>query len=91
MLSSTARPTQWTRQNNTAANLSMIREKENAGRASGILMIGFLLGLTLGGPLVGWSIDTFDGYTPAWLASAVVALIGSAVVARRPAEPARYP
>ena len=74
---------------NTAANLSMIRQKENAGIATGRLMFGFLLGLTLGGPLVGWSIDRFD-YTPAWLASSALALIAAAVVARRssPREPA---
>ena len=74
---------------NTAANLSMIRQRENAGIATGRLMFGFLLGLTLGGPLVGWSIDRFD-YTPAWLASSALALIAAAVVARRssPREPA---
>ena len=65
---------------NTAANLSMIRMKEHAGRATGRLMAGFFLGLTIGGPLVGWSIDRFS-YTPAWLASSVVALAAAVVVA----------
>ncbi len=64
---------------NTAANLSMIRQKQNAGQATGRLMLGFLIGLTVGGPAVGWSIDAF-GYNPAWIASAVLALIGAAVV-----------
>ena len=64
---------------NTAANLSMIRQKENAGKATGRLMFGFLLGLTVGGPAVGWSIDQF-GYTPAWLASGALALIAAAVI-----------
>lgn len=74
---------------NTAANLSMIRQKENAGRASGRLIFGFLLGLTVGGPVIGWTIDAFDSYRPAWLASAIVALMGAAVVAYRPKDPAR--
>ena len=72
---------------NTAANLSMVRMKENAGRATGRLMAGFFLGLTIGGPVVGWSIDQFS-YTPAWLASAVVAATGAAVVGWRSKEPA---
>lgn len=67
---------------NTAANLSMVREKENAGRASGRLMLGFFLGLTVGGPAVGWSIDRF-GYTPAWLASAALALLAAALISLR--------
>ena len=37
---------------------------------------------TVGGPVVGWSIDNF-GYSPAWIASAILALAGAAVVARR--------
>lgn len=67
---------------NTAANLAMIRENQNAGRASGRLILGFLLGTTLGGPMVGWSIDSFDSYRPAWLASAAIALAGAVVVSR---------
>ena len=66
---------------NTAANLSMIRQPD-AGRATGRLILGFLIGLTVGGPVVGWSIDNF-GYSPAWIASAILALAGAAVVARR--------
>ena len=74
---------------NTAANLSMVRENAGAGRASGVLMLGFLIGLTIGAPLAGWSIDRFDGYAPAWLACAAGSLAGAVVVARRPAAPAR--
>ncbi len=73
---------------NTAANVSMIALKENAGRATGRLMLGFLFGLTVGGPAVGWSIDQF-GYTPAWLASGVLCLVASAVIGQRSSTPAR--
>ena len=73
---------------NTAANVSMIALKENAGRATGRLMLGFLFGLTVGGPAVGWSIDQF-GYIPAWLASGVLCLVASAVIGQRSSTPAR--
>ena len=66
---------------NTAANVAMIRQP-NAGQATGRLMLGFLLGLTLGGPAVGASIDSF-GFQPAWIASAVVALAGAAIMLRK--------
>lgn len=68
---------------NTAANLSMIREGGNAGRASGRLMLGFLLGTTMGGPIVGWSIDASGSYRPAWLGSAAIGLIAAVVVSGR--------
>lgn len=67
---------------NTAANLSMIRQP-NSGKATGRLILGFLVGLTIGGPAVGWSIDSFDSYSPAWLASALFALLGAAAVWRK--------
>ena len=73
---------------NTAANLTMIRLKENAGKATGRLIFGFLLGLTAGGPVVGWSIDQFD-YTPAWIASAVLAMLATVAVAQRSGWPGR--
>lgn len=71
---------------NTAANVSMIRQGAVAGRATGRLMLGFLIGLTVGGPAVGWSIDNFD-YAPAWIASALLALSGAAIIAYRPKAP----
>lgn len=73
---------------NTSANLAMIREmgSAGAGRATGILLFGFLIGLTVGGPFVGWSIDSFDSYTPAWLISAASCSLAAVVVARRLGE-----
>ncbi len=68
---------------NTAANLSMIRQTGNTGRASGVLLFGFLLGLTAGGPAVGAMIDATDGYTLAWVVSAAIAVVGAGVVALR--------
>ena len=72
---------------NTAANLAMIRQRENAGRASGRMILGFMMGLTIGGPTVGWSVDQF-GYSPAWLASAALAFAGGLAIAMRPRDEA---
>jgi len=73
---------------NTSANLAMIRElgPSGAGRATGVLLFGFLLGLTVGGPAVGWSIDRFDSYSPAWTAAGVACLAGAVAVALRLTE-----
>ncbi len=68
---------------NTAANLAMIREGRNAGRASGVLIFGFLTGLTLGSPIAGWSIDQFDSYRPAWVACTLLCLAGVAAITHR--------
>ena len=73
---------------NTAANVSMISLGENAGRGTGRLMLGFLFGLTVGGPAVGWSIDQF-GYTPAWLASSALALAAAWVIGQRTSSSVR--
>lgn len=78
---------------NTAANVAMIQEaKADAGRATGVLYLGFLGGLMVGGPAVGWSIDSFDGYGPAWIGSMIICAFG--VVALTPSigrlrQPAR--
>ena len=39
-----------------------------AGRGSGVVLFGFLGGLSMGAPLVGWSVDVLGTYTPGWLA-----------------------
>lgn len=70
---------------NTTANLSMVRMKEAAGKATGRLMAGFFGGLTIGGPVIGWSIDQFS-YTPAWLVGSGVAIAAAIVVGWRPVE-----
>jgi len=74
---------------NTPANVWMIRQGAGAGQATGRLMLGFLIGLTVGGPVTGWSIDNF-AYTPAWVGGAILSLAGAAIVAyRRKATPTR--
>ncbi len=43
-----------------------------AGRGSGVVLFGFLGGLGVGAPLVGWSVDSLGTYTPGWVAVTVL-------------------
>ncbi len=61
---------------------------EQAGRASGIVLRGFLAGLGLGAPLYGWTVDTTGSYTSMWLislAAFVLAILPLRAWARREA------
>jgi len=73
---------------NTVANLAIIRgvDLEDAGRSSGIMLLGFLAGISIGTPVSGLIIDATGSYTTVWLGVAVMALIGASVAAesRRP-------
>lgn len=73
---------------NTPANLVVIRQESNTGRATGRLAFGFLMGLSVGGPLLGLIIDRF-GYQAAWLSSAALALVAAATLLPRDPEVAR--
>ncbi|HJU81161.1 MAG TPA: MFS transporter [Acidimicrobiia bacterium] len=42
----------------------------SAGRASGVVLFGFLAGLGLGAPVFGWSVDALGTYLPGWLTAA---------------------
>lgn len=53
-----------------------------AGRGSGMVLLGFLLGLGVGSPAMGWSVDTFGTYRPGWAAIAVL-FVGGSVTLRR--------
>jgi predicted MFS family arabinose efflux permease len=52
------------------------------GRGTGLVQLGFLLGLGVGAPLMGLSVDRLGVYWPGWLAVALLS-IGCAVVAGR--------
>ena len=56
---------------------------ERAGSESGVLMFGFMLGLGIGPPIQGWSVDLTGGYEVLWSLSLVMALIGAVVMADR--------
>lgn len=45
-----------------------------AGRGSGIVLLGFMMGLGLGAPAFGYSVDRLGTYVPGWLAITVIFL-----------------
>lgn len=44
----------------------MVVPRRLAGRASGVVMLGFLGGLSLGSPVAGWAVDRWSSYQPVW-------------------------
>lgn len=47
-----------------------------AGKGSGVVLLGFLLGLGIGSPIMGWSVDTTGSYQPGWLAISLLFAAG---------------
>lgn len=54
------------------------------GKGTGAVLFGFLFGLALGPPLMGYSVDTLGTYTPGWLATAVLMAISGLIAFRIP-------
>lgn len=75
---------------NTVGMLAIITDVpfEQAGRGSGVVLFGFLLGLSVGAPLFGWSVDRLGVYTPGWLVVAGIFGLGFLVVASSSARSA---
>ena len=67
---------------NTAANWIMIRQP-NPGQSTGLLYMGFFAGISVGGPLIGWTIDATDSYNLAWIISGAVTVAGAVVIRHR--------
>ena len=53
-----------------------------AGRASGIIMLGFFMGLTIAGPVAGLIVDERGSYELVWWLSVALAGVASIVVKR---------
>ncbi len=51
-----------------------------AGKASGVVMFGFLGGLAIGGPATGLVVDATGSYRPAWIAAAVASLVAAVIM-----------
>ena len=52
------------------------------GRGTGLVLLGFLFGLAVGAPILGYSVDLTGSYVPGWIGAA--ALLGAcAMIARR--------
>ena len=70
---------------NAVANLTVIMkvDQRDAGRASGVIILGFLMGLTIAGPSTGALVDATGRYELVWWASAALAAVSAAVLAAR--------
>jgi len=51
-----------------------------AGRASGRVMFGFLLGLATAGPITGWVVDRTGDYQQVWFGAAAVSLVAVVIM-----------
>jgi predicted MFS family arabinose efflux permease len=69
---------------NAVGMLAVIHEAgtEGAGRASGVVQFGFLLGLSVGTPVQGWTVDLTGAYTVLWLLSTAAAAVAWIVLPR---------
>ena len=56
------------------------------GRGTGRVLLGFLLGLAVGPPVMGFSVDRLDSYLAGWVTIVAIFLI-SAIAARRVKPP----
>ena len=74
--------TAWNAVINLAVVISM--PSEDAGRASGPVIFGFLGGVTVVSPLAGWIVDTWGTYGPVWWGGVVLASASIFLVYRLP-------
>lgn len=70
---------------NAVAMLAIIVSvpRQMSGRASGVVMLGFLGGLTVGSPAAGAIVDRWGTYQPVWFATLVLALASAALISPR--------
>jgi len=54
------------------------------GKGTGVVLLGFLLGLAFGAPLMGLSVDTLGTYVPGWLASGTLLAVGAVIAGKIP-------
>jgi len=68
---------------NSVGMLAVMAETSPAttGRASGIVLFGFLAGLGAGPPIFGALVDRLGTYTPMWVTSFVAALLSLGIIA----------
>jgi MFS family permease len=63
---------------NSVGMLAVMSESgaARAGRASGVVMLGFLTGLGLGPPIYGWTVDQTGAYDAMWLLASALSVVG---------------
>jgi predicted MFS family arabinose efflux permease len=67
---------------NAVAMLAIIMffSRTHAGRASGIVMLGFLGGLSISAPIAGFAVDRIGVYWPVWVTAAALAAAAAVVM-----------
>ena len=55
------------------------------GKGTGTVLLGFLLGLAGGAPLMGFSVDQLGSYEAGWLGSAILLIVGVVIAGKIPA------
>jgi MFS family permease len=55
------------------------------GKGTGLVLFGFLLGLAIGPPLMGFSVDSLGTYTPGWIATGGLLVLSAFISVRVPA------
>lgn len=67
---------------NSVGMLSIIQSvpASVAGKSSGVVLFGFMLGLGVGAPAFGYSVDRLGTYTPGWIGITVVFALGLLIV-----------
>jgi len=73
---------------NAVINLTVVMSmpRQDAGRASGLVILGFLGGITIASPIAGWVVDTWGTYGPVWWGGVGLALVSVALVYRLPMQ-----
>jgi MFS family permease len=55
------------------------------GKGTGLVLFGFLFGLAIGPPLMGFSVDELGTYTPGWVVTGALMAISGFIAIRIPA------
>ncbi|MGD2059524.1 MAG: MFS transporter [Acidimicrobiia bacterium] len=55
------------------------------GKGTGVVLFGFLFGLAIGPPLMGFSVDSLGTYTPGWVTTGVLMALSAFIAVRVPA------
>lgn len=55
------------------------------GKGTGVVLFGFLLGLAIGPPLMGFSVDSLGTYTPGWVVTGGLLVLSALISVRVPA------
>ena len=58
----------------------------SVGRGTGLVLLGFLFGLAVGAPILGYSVDLTGSYVPGWIGAAALLAACAVIAGRIPAR-----